>query len=195
MFVRVTAGLPLALFLACGPISAQAMTVFDVAWSGAVGVRGALTSSDETLSISGFVQIDANPGDMFQEEDFTLVNLTVSGASIVDFVLTDASAFDLAGMIDASGLFATLSVNPAPFAAGAAGAFGCSALLCADGEVFVTNDTLFGPFATVTYASAGAAAQSFAMTARTSAVPLPATLPLAAAGVAGFGLLRRRARG
>lgn len=194
MFVRASAGLALALSLAFAPLSAKAMMLFDFAWSGQVGVNGAIASDDGTLRASGTVGIDAAPGQSFTELDFALVDIFVSGDSIDPFRISSVGGSSFTGFIDASGAFAqfTLTVSPLFFDAAASTALGCASPLgCANARVVVdSNGDRF-----VTYPSAAEAATSFRMTAPAAAVPLPSTLPLVAAGIAAFGLLRRRARG
>ena len=193
----VLAPLALAAGLATTPFAAQATVVFDFSWSNAT-----LAMPEPTLTATGTMTIDKSAGETFTALDISFVEITVDGGLLGSFVIDDWTTGG--GLIDASGAFATWDPTSEPFffsddgstttALGSGFFFGCAGIDCGnsgglDNPILVQ----FGsgtPGQFVEYASAALAAGSMTLTA--SPVPLPASLPLTAAGLAALAWIARR---
>ena len=192
----VLAPLALAAGLATAPFAAQATVVFDFSWSNAT-----LAMPEPTLTATGTMTIDKSAGETFTALDISFVEITVDGGLLGSFVIDDWTSGG--GLIDASGAFATWDPTSEPFffsnlststVLSSGFFFGCAGIDCGDSGGFYNpilvqfgmgSDDQF-----VEYASAALAAGSMTLTA--SPVPLPASLPLTAAGLAALAWIARR---
>ena len=164
-------------------------TVYNFFWTGNPALDGTIVSStDSTLQAIGTIDINASAGSSFTLGDIVSTNISVSGASITNFVVT--SWVNAGGTISVNGLTATFSKSGNPFSDSQPSSppnfFGCDSSGCA------TFDILVGQLSTaeerVFYGSGLDALTSMHMTV-TSETPLPAALPLFATGLGGLGLL------
>ncbi|SFI54684.1 PEP-CTERM sorting domain-containing protein [Albimonas pacifica] len=190
----VLAPLALAAGLALSPVAAQATIVFNFEWSGAADALGVVSTQDPTLTGSGWIELDVAAGETFNQSDVVDMLLSFSGVEITPFIIDAGDSLTFGGQVAASGATATLFDFPAPAMISGSNFFGCAESGCGSTlfNILVSdgvNDLLVG------YGSSVAAAGSIQLTAVGAAVPLPATLPLAVAGLGALAWASRRRAG
>lgn len=182
--MRVLVSIPALLaLLAGGGVHAA---IYDFSWTGDPAEDPTIVSSDDsTLRANGTIEIDTLPGETFALSDILSTNISVTGDTIADFVLT--SWVQAGGSIAADGSSAVFSAAGNPYySSPSAGFFGCSFVGCSNGEIDVDSP---GVDNVVGY---GNDAQALASMRMTQAVPAPATLALLMAGIIGIRYARKR---
>lgn len=176
----------------CVGVSAPAHAiVFDFFWSSDSAADQTIISSDnDGITAAGTIEINVAAGSAFGIGDIGAVDIAVGGGGIAGFSFTAFT--DAAGSVAVDGLSATFlgAGTSEPFAQIAGPPFfGCLFIGdCSTIQIEDANGALFD----VDYVSSDAGLASMVMTAQNGAVvPLPATLPLALAGLAAFGFVAR----
>lgn len=175
----------------CVGIAAPAHAiVFDFAWSSDPALNSNIVSSEnDGITAIGTIEINVAAGSAFGIGDIGAVDITVSGGGIAGFSFTEFT--DGAGSVAVDGLSATFlgAGSSEPFAQIIGFPFfGCQFDPCTEIEVEDAN----GDFFDTIYSTGDGGLSSMVMTAQSAIVPLPATLPLALAGLAAFGFVARR---
>jgi hypothetical protein len=102
-----------AFVLCCWPTIGNA-TTYNFSWTGNPALDGTIVSSDDaTLTATGTIDINANPGSAFTLSDITSTTINVTGANITPFSFTSWSS--VGGTISADGLSATFDTADNPF--------------------------------------------------------------------------------
>lgn len=194
----LTAAACIAAFMS---ISTAEAATFKFDWTAASGA----TANDTSVTATGLFEIDASAGEIFDEDDVTDFSITVSGLSIVDFVLTKATAGAevIMGRIAADGLTVSLTdlfigAGRSPLTGKDPTPFGCENIGCGtnSGDHTIANGRLpDGTIVTTSFASTSDALGSFGLTVvrdEVSVVPLPASAPMLLAGLGLLAWWRRK---
>ncbi|WP_440874280.1 PEP-CTERM sorting domain-containing protein [Thalassotalea sp. PLHSN55] len=178
-----------ALFMLAST-QANAGIIFDFYWTGDMSEDSSITASfDNTLRATGTIEIDAVAGSSFSFADVVSTNISVTGDTITDFLVTSWSS--IGGDVSLDGQSVSLTSAGNTFSVVGTNYFGCYWVGCGgsnpDNGLWAgqSGDQL------VEYNSQASALAAYRITAPSS-VPEPSSLLLIFAGLAGLGFNRRR---